>query len=72
VLVESEKAQIEVYTRQPNKKWLLSEASGLAATIDLAAINCRLILAEVYEKVALKQEASHREENGPAAPDRTA
>jgi Uma2 family endonuclease len=70
VLVESEKAHIEVYTRQPNKQWLLSEASGLAATIDLAAINCRLVLVEVYEKVVLKQEASQREETGPAASDR--
>lgn len=71
VLVESEKAQIEVYTPQLNRQWLLTEASGLAATIDLAAINCRLDLAEVYEKVVLKQEASRREESGPAAPDRS-
>jgi Uma2 family endonuclease len=72
VLVESEKAQIEVYTRQPNQQWLLSEASGVAATIDLPAINCRLVLAEVYEKVVLKQEVSHRKGNGPAAADQTA
>jgi hypothetical protein len=47
---------IEVYTRQPNQHWLLSEAEGLDGSIDLPAINCRLILSEVYAKVLLKQE----------------
>lgn len=71
VLVESEKAHVEVYTRQPNQQWMLSEASGVAATIDLPAINCRLALAEVYEKVVLKLKVSHREENRPATTDQT-
>jgi Uma2 family endonuclease len=56
VLVESEEAHIEVYTRQPNQQWLLSEAEGLEMAVDLPAISCRLILSEVYAKVPLKPE----------------
>jgi Uma2 family endonuclease len=55
VLIDSEKAHIEVYTRQPNLRWMLSEAEGLEAAIDLPAINCRLTLSEVYSKVPLKK-----------------
>jgi Uma2 family endonuclease len=53
VLVDSERAHIEVYTRQPNQQWMLSEAEGRDAAIDLPAINCRLTFSEVYSKVPL-------------------
>ena len=56
VLVASDRAHVEVYTRQANQQWLLSEATGLSATIELPAIDCRLSLAEVCDKVVLAPE----------------
>lgn len=55
VLVASEKPHIEVHSREAKQPWMISESVDLAATIDLPSINCRLSLAEVYEKVAFKQ-----------------
>ena len=44
-------AHIEHYGRQPDNRWLLSEADSVYDTIHLPAINCHLALAEVYDKV---------------------
>ena len=38
--------------RQDDGLWVLSDATGLEATIALPSIGCVLPLAEVYEKVA--------------------
>jgi Uma2 family endonuclease len=51
VLVASDRAHIEVYTRQANQRWMLAEAGDLTAAVELLAFDCRLPLAEVYEKV---------------------
>ncbi|MEX2140095.1 MAG: Uma2 family endonuclease [Pirellulales bacterium] len=69
VLIASEKLHIEVHTRQANRQWLISEASDLAATIELPAINCRLSLAEVYDKVTLTQQHTGRGIDEAAAKD---
>jgi Uma2 family endonuclease len=51
VLVAQERCRVERYVRQENDQWLLSEASDLSDTIVLASIDCRLPLAEVYDRV---------------------
>jgi Uma2 family endonuclease len=51
LLVAQDEPRIEQYLRQPSNEWLLSEFNGLETTIDLSSINCRLHLAEVYDKV---------------------
>jgi Uma2 family endonuclease len=53
VLVAQHEPQLEHYARQPDGRWLLSEAHGLEASIDLPSIQCTLELAEVYDKVVL-------------------
>ena len=42
---------IEQFVRQENDDWLMSEASGLSASIRLGSIECVLRLNEVYDKV---------------------
>jgi Uma2 family endonuclease len=52
LLVAQDTPFIEHYARQEATRfWMLSEASGLEATVELSAIACRLELAEVYAKV---------------------
>jgi Uma2 family endonuclease len=50
VLVNQDKMHIDHY-RLTEKGWLLDDASSPDATINLPSINCRLLLADVYEKV---------------------
>jgi hypothetical protein len=51
VLVAQEEPHIELYVRQADNQWLLSEASGLQDAVHLPSVNCRLSLADVYEKI---------------------
>lgn len=51
VLVAQNRPYIERFTRQPSGEWLLAEAMGLDATIDLPAIGCSLPLTSVYRYV---------------------
>ena len=51
VLIAQDKILVEHYQRQPEQQWLLSEASTLQQSLHLAAIQCTLDLAEVYDKV---------------------
>jgi hypothetical protein len=41
----------ELYTRQPEDRWLLTSAGSLEDSLDLPSLGCRLALAELYEKV---------------------
>jgi Uma2 family endonuclease len=52
LLVSQDTPRIEQFTRQSDG-WLLSEVSGLDATVRLASIDCVLPLREVYDKVQL-------------------
>ncbi|QQS47650.1 MAG: Uma2 family endonuclease [Acidobacteriota bacterium] len=51
VLISQSRPHIELYTRQPDGQWLLSESDDPAASIRLVSIDCSLALSEVYEKV---------------------
>lgn len=51
VLITQAKPHVEHYVRQPDNRWLLSEADSIHDTIHLPAIDCHLALAEVYDKV---------------------
>jgi Uma2 family endonuclease len=51
VLISQDKPHIEVFTRQQNSHWLLSEADGIDSSIDLSSIGCRLALSDTYEKL---------------------
>ncbi len=53
LLVAQDRVHVELFTRQADGRWVLSEASGLEATLELPSIGCRLSLADLYEKVDL-------------------
>ena len=53
LLVAQDRVHADFYTRQPDGRWLLSEAGPLDDTLELASIGCRLSLADLYEKVDL-------------------
>jgi Uma2 family endonuclease len=57
VLIAQDSPRIERYLRQPNDEWLLTDAAGLDAVIELPSIQCTLALADVYEKVNFEQES---------------
>ena len=52
VLVSQDRAHVEVFARDGDGPWKLSEATGLDAAIDLPAIGGRLALVDVYAKVS--------------------
>lgn len=56
VLITQTKPHIEHYVRQPDNRWLLAEADNLQGTLHLPSIDCRLALAEVYDKVDIVAE----------------
>jgi len=51
VLIAQTKPHSEHYARQSDNRWLLEEADSLTDAIHLPSIDCRLSLAEVYDKV---------------------
>lgn len=53
-LVDSECVSVEVFSKQPNGKWLLSEYKSLSESALLESIDCALPLAELYEKTEIQ------------------
>jgi Uma2 family endonuclease len=51
VLVAQDTPRIELYERQPDDRWLLTDVQGLEASLHLPSIDVTLPLAEVYAKV---------------------
>jgi Uma2 family endonuclease len=51
VLVSQDRAHIDRFSLNEQGQWVLDDASGLDAVIELTTISCRLPLAEVYAKV---------------------
>ena len=43
----------ELYTRQPDGRWLLTTADRMEDSLDLQSVGVRLALADLYEKVDL-------------------
>ena len=56
VLVTQDRPAIEKYIRHGDGFWMLSDATGLDATITLESIDCTLKLADVYDKVKFSKE----------------
>ena len=51
LLVSQKEPRIEQFIRQADGRWLLNEAAGLDATLELPALRISLSLAEVFAKV---------------------
>lgn len=62
ILVSQESRLIEQYTRQTDNTWLLTVHDTPASRMDLASVGCTLLLADVYEDIALPsdEEEHHR------------
>lgn len=53
VLVDPDRVHVDLYTRQPDNRWLLTSADALEDWLNLESIDARLKLADLYEKVEL-------------------
>ena len=53
LLVAFDHVQAELYTRQPDGRWLLTSAGRLEDSLDLQSVDCRLALVDLYEKTDL-------------------
>jgi len=53
LLVASDRLHADLYTRQPDGRWLLTSAGRLEDSLDLESAGCRLALVDLYEKVGL-------------------
>ena len=56
LLIAQDQPLIEHYTRQADGKWLYSAVGDLADTVPLPSIDCRLPLAEVYDRIRFPEE----------------
>jgi Uma2 family endonuclease len=51
LLISSDRVRAELFTRQAEDRWLLTAKSSVEDSLDLQSIDCRLLLADLYEKV---------------------
>jgi Uma2 family endonuclease len=51
VLVAQDRPRVEHYLRQDGHVWLYTDVSGLESSVSLSSIECRVPLAEIYDKV---------------------
>lgn len=61
VLISQDSLRVERFLRQDDGTWLLTDAAGLDASLELASVACTLALAEVYEKVTFEAEDAPEE-----------
>ena len=51
VLVSQYECRVEQYVRQPDDKWLYTETTDPAGSIELPSITCRLSLSHIYQRI---------------------
>lgn len=51
ILISQKEPRVEHYLRLENGEWLLREYIGLESTFDIASINCRISLTDLYDRV---------------------
>jgi Uma2 family endonuclease len=51
LMISSDRIHADLYTRQPDGRWLLTSATRLEDSLDLQSVGCSLALAGLYEKV---------------------
>jgi len=54
LLVSSDHVNAELFTRQPDGRWLLSRLGDLQASLELTSVGYRLTLADVYDLVEVQ------------------
>ena len=58
VLIAQDRPHVEVFVRNEEDKWILSETDDLADAIELESIECTLSLADIYERVFERSESA--------------
>ena len=53
VLIAADRVHVDLYTRQPDNRWLLTSADRVEDTLTLESVEARLLLRDIYEKVDL-------------------
>jgi len=53
LLVSSERISVDLFTRQPDGKWLLTAADRLDATVELQSVGGTLALTDLYDGIDL-------------------
>ena len=54
LMISSDRVHADLHTRQADGRWLLTTEAGRAEDVlDIPSIDCRLVLADVYENVEL-------------------
>jgi Uma2 family endonuclease len=56
LLIAQDKPHVERFSRQSDGQWLFTATSGLGNSIELKSVDCRLLLAELYDKVEFGSE----------------
>lgn len=56
LLVSSDRIRLELFSRQPGERWMLTTAEGAEATLDLPSLGCALRAGALYESVDLPAE----------------
>ncbi|BDI28671.1 hypothetical protein CCAX7_007220 [Capsulimonas corticalis] len=57
LLISQNRPHIELYTRQAEDSWLLTEISNLDGAILLECISCTLAMSEIYDRVVFETRA---------------
>jgi Uma2 family endonuclease len=58
LLIAQERLSIDVFTRQPDGRWLLEAYTDLDAPVPFESIGCTVLLREVYDKVEFESAAN--------------
>lgn len=53
LLISTDQARIEKYSKQASEQWILTDAIGLETVLALPSIDCALALADIYENISL-------------------
>lgn len=53
MLISQDEFKVERFLRQDSGDWLYTKVAGLDASLSLASIECKLLLADVYAKLEL-------------------
>jgi Uma2 family endonuclease len=53
LLVASDRVHADLFTRQPDGRWMLTSADGMESSLGIESIDCQIAIADVYEKVDL-------------------
>jgi len=53
LLISSDRVHVDLYSRQPDGRWLVASADSPQESLELQSVGCRLSLGELYANVGL-------------------